>query len=331
MSEPTRAYPRVRAAIAAARWAIVPEKLAEIVELIDFRADGYRYSEEEIAARVGAAQSRQRYAVSGSVAVIPVSGTIVPRGSWMDDSSGVTRVSTIRQAFRAALADSSVGSILLDVDSPGGVVDGVPELAAEIRSARGAKLIVAHANGLAASAAYWIASAADELVVTPSGEVGSIGVFAVHYDESGALEMKGVKPTMISAGRYKVEGNPFEPLSDEARGHIQSVVDEIYEGFVADVAKGRGIGAREVKAQYGEGRTVLARAALRAGMVDRIETIDETIARMSGARRSQRARRAEVVDLPAIEPVDSGRAASTDRRRRELWLMGAGRARTRHG
>lgn len=331
MSVPTRAYPRVRTAITSARWAILPEKLAEIVDLIDFRADGHRYSDSEIAARVGAAPARQRYAVSSSVAVIPVSGTIIPRGTFLDESSGVTSVSSIRQAFRTAMADTTVGSIVLDVDSPGGVVDGVPELAAEIRKARGAKPIVAHANGLAASAAYWIASAADELVVTPSGEVGSVGVFVVHWDESERLENEGTRPTLISAGRYKAEGNPFEPLSDEARNHIQGIVDEIYEGFVADVARGRGVGAREVKANYGEGRTVLAQAALRAGMVDRIETIDDTIARLSGARTGQRGRRAEGVEPPAVAPVEIGRAASTDRRRRELWLMGAGRARTRHG
>lgn len=324
-------YPRIRAAMASAQWAILPAKLAEIVELVNVRAQGGRYTADEVQARVGAAR-RPAYATSGSVAVLPLIGTIIPRGNILTDSSGVTSVQGFTRSFREAMRDESVGSILIEVDSPGGVVDGVPELADEIRAARGTKPIVAHANTMAASAAYWIASAADELVVTPSGEVGSIGVFTVHYDQSGLLQQMGIQPTFISAGRYKVEGNPFEPLGQEAREYIQGVVDEVYDSFVGAVAKGRGVGIKEVRANFGEGRMVTAAQARRAGMVDRVETIDATIARLSGAKRSGSGRRADTMEPGAnVQQDGHGRSASTERRRRGLWLMSVGRRESSHG
>ncbi len=137
------------------------------------------------------------------------------------ESSGGTSVQGVARQFRAAMADPDIGRVILDVDSPGGQVGGVEELAREIYQARGQKPVTAIANGLAASAAYWIATAADEFVVTPSGQVGSIGVFGMHQDVSAALEKDGVKVTMVSAGKYKTEGNPFEPLTDEARAAMQ--------------------------------------------------------------------------------------------------------------
>jgi ClpP class serine protease len=122
-------------------------------------------------------------------------------------------------------------------------VDGVEELSSEVYQSRGKKKMIAVANAMAASAAYWIASAADELVVTPSGQIGSIGVFAAHEDISKAAEMQGVKVSLISAGKYKTEGNPFEPLSSEARAAMQRDVDVFGEMFTAAVARNRGAGA----------------------------------------------------------------------------------------
>lgn len=315
-------YPRIRQTIVDARWAIQPEKLATILEFVNFKAAGGVLSAEEIQSQVAAARRASYQTTGSSVAVIPLFGTIMPKANLITEYSGGTSVQGFTKAFREALNDDSVGSILIEVDSPGGVVDGVPELADEIRAARGRKPIVAHANSLAASAAYWIASAADELVVTPSGEVGSIGVFTVHYDQSGQLERAGVQPSLISAGRYKVEANPFEPLGEEARAYLQEQVDEFYGMFVGAVAKGRGVGVKEVRDGFGEGRVVTAAAARRLGMVDRVETFDATIARLSGAKRPRQANRAQV-GRPE-------RSASTERRRRELWLMSEGRKDVRH-
>lgn len=241
----------------------------------------------------------------GAVAVTPLVGSIIPRADGMAESSGAVSVQRFRRNLRQALADPEVGSVVIDVDSPGGTVDQVPEMAEEIYAARGDKPIVAVANTLAASAAYWIASAADELVVSPSGEVGSIGVFAMHQDMSGMMEQRGVTVSLIAAGKYKVEGNPFEPLSEEAREAVQGRVDEYYEMFVAAVARQRGVKRSDVRNGFGEGRVVGAREAVRLGMADRVATLDETVERLVGGRRRRSA------------------GATLDVRRRRLRLHGS--------
>ena len=127
----------------------------------------------------------------------------------------------------------------------------------------------------------WIASAADEIVLTSSSEVGSIGIVGVHDDVSAALERMGVRKTIISAGKYKVEGNPFGPLSDEAREHRQSVADSYYDDFVRAIARNRGASLSAVRDGFGQGRMVRADAAIAEGMADRVASLDETIARFA--------------------------------------------------
>ena len=276
-------YARIIEAAVAAPWAILPSKLAAIQELIAYRAAGGRFTDDEIKARIGevqAANGRSDGSQGGAVAVLPILGTIMPRASLMSEYSGGTSVQGFTKRFRQALADPEVGSIVLDVDSPGGQVGGVAELAAEIYNGRGTKPIVAVANGLAASAAYWLAASADELVVTPSGDVGSIGVFAMHQDVSAYMENEGVKVSFVSAGKFKTEGNPYEPLTDEARAAIQSRIDEFYNMFTSDVARGRGVDVKAVRAGFGEGRLVGAETAVRLGMADRVATFDEIVSEM---------------------------------------------------
>lgn len=279
-------YTRIIEAATSTPWAILPAKLAIIQDLIAFRAAGGKLTDFEIRERVGAYDAATaRRGLTNGVAVIPIMGTIMPRANLMSEYSGGTSVQGLTKQLRAALADPEVGSILLDIDSPGGQVSNVPELAAEILASRGDKPIVAVANTLAASAAYWLAASADEIVVSPSAEVGSIGVLAMHEDVSGMLEREGVKVNFIHAGKYKVEGNPYEPLTDEARGAIQSRVDDYYEMFVSAVAKGRGVTPAAVRGGFGEGRVVGAKEAVRLGMADRVATLDETIARLQNGRR----------------------------------------------
>jgi signal peptide peptidase SppA len=133
-----------------------------------------------------------------------------------------------------------------------------------------------------ASAAYWLASQADEIVSIPSGNVGSIGVFSAHQDLSAALEKEGIKVTLIKAGKFKVEGNPFEPLSDEARAQIQTRVDDAYSQFTKDVARGRGVKPSDVRGGYGEGRALPAKEAKAVGLIDRIATMDEVLGKLTG-------------------------------------------------
>ncbi|MBK8434507.1 MAG: S49 family peptidase [Chloroflexi bacterium] len=160
-------------------WAILPEALTMLVAALEA---GPRAAELGAAEDGGAAKPTQ----AGGTMVIPVQGYIVPRSNRMlEEWFGVTGINRIKAQLREAMANPSVGRILFDVDSPGGSVEGVAELASEIVAARGKKPMTAVANGLMASAAYWIGSAADEIVVTPSGMVGSIGVLAVHEEMSG--------------------------------------------------------------------------------------------------------------------------------------------------
>lgn len=241
---------------------------------------------------------------SDGVQVIPVRGVVVPRGSggWFQT---VTSCQSVAGRLREALANSRVERIVLDIDSPGGDVMGVVELANEIYAARGQKRIVAVANGLMASAAYWIGSAADEVVITPSGLAGSVGVVAVHFDHSAMLAEAGITPSLIYAGRHKVEGNPYEPLGDEARGQIQSEVDRYHEMFITAVALHRGVSASVVRDEFGGGRTFGASAAVQLGMADRVGTLDDVIfsanhGRRRGSRRaglSTRQRRLRLAEI----------------------------------
>jgi signal peptide peptidase SppA len=285
-------YAHVAQYVYSSVWAILPDKLQIILSLLEFRRSGGVLTDAEIAERIGAV-SRPAIRASGAVAVIPIFGTIAHHAGMMVESSGGVSTESIASRFRAALADPQVGAVLLHIDSPGGSVSGVPELAAEIHAARGQKPIVAQADAMAASAAYWIGTAADELVVTPSGMVGSIGVISSHTDYSEALAKEGVRTTLITAGKYKGEGNPYAPLSDEDRTAMQERIDDYYGMFVKAVARHRGVSVEAVRSGYGEGRVVTARRAVDLGMADRVATLDETISRLTGPRRQGNAARAE--------------------------------------
>lgn len=281
-------YAHIYQAVTEMPWAILPGKLAIIRDLLSFRLTGGKLEPEEVAARLGtdvAAAAGRGMIGGGSTAVIPIVGTIIPRGGMFTDSSGAVSVQSITAKFRAALRDPDIGAIVFDVDSPGGQVGGVEELAREIYDARGQKPIKAVVNSLAASAAYWIASAADEMIVTPSGQAGSIGVFAMHEDVSAYMEREGVKVNLISAGKFKTEGNPFEPLTDEARAAMQDMVNGYYDLFVQAVARNRGVNVADVRGGFGEGRVVAAKQAVNLGMADRVGTFDSVISRQTGARR----------------------------------------------
>lgn len=286
-------------------WALRPETMSAYAAVLARRhalrqgvaaLDGV-----EVVASPQAAARRAGNARSGGIAVVPVVGTIVQRASQLDLCEGGTTTQAVSQALREANADESIAAILLDIDSPGGSVYGVAELAAEVRAS--AKPVTAVANSLAASAAYWIGSAASEFYVTPGGEVGSIGVWMAHEDWSRALEAAGVNTTIIQAGKYKTEGHPFGPLPDEARAFLQTRTDDYYAAFTRDVAKGRRVSVEQVRAGMGEGRVLGAAQAVEQKMVDGVMAFDQVITHMQRALRAQ----------------PTGRAAA-DQRRVELEL-----------
>jgi signal peptide peptidase SppA len=237
-------YRHLVAAILNRPWMIDPasEAWAAMLEILELRSDGLRLTEEEIQARIDAASRGPRAGTqtAGAVAIVPLYGLIAPRANLMTAMSGGTTAEGFVRSFKAAVADPDVTGILLDVDSPGGNVLGIDEAATVVREARGQKPIVAIANHTAASAAYYIACQADELVVTPSGSVGSIGVIGMHVEFSEAERLAGERWTVISYGKYKAEGNSHEPLSEDAQANMQAQADAYGAMFVAAVAKGRG-------------------------------------------------------------------------------------------
>lgn len=286
---------RVLDAAATHIWMIEPTKAREIAAFLVLRAEGTPTGWE-------AEAPEQVYAVdpiegrTGPIHVIRLHGTIMPRGGMMSRYSGGAALDKFSEAFQAAASDSTAQAIVLDIDSPGGIVDMVPEAAEMVRAARRAdRPIVAHANSMIASAAYWIASGADEIVSTPSGLVGSIGVYTMHDDLTEAFKMRGIERTVIRAGKRKAEG-VFGPLDEKAMKHRQLETDALYADFTEAVASGRGVPGDVVRADpedgkehMGGGRAYRAKAALRLGLIDRVETFDQTISRLSSGRRNRRA------------------------------------------
>jgi signal peptide peptidase SppA len=276
-------------------WALMPERLNAVAAVLA-RWSSNTPASDEVMQRIAADRSarearRQSHQGNGGggIAVLPLYGVVTQRGNMVDDVSGPGSVSTQQFAasLRQALTDESVSQILIDIDSPGGSVYGVAELADEIISARAQKPVIAIANSLAASAAYWIGACASEFYVTPGGEVGSIGVWQAHQDYSKAMDEAGVKTTLISAGKFKIEGNPYTPLDEDAQAFMQSRVDDYYAAFTKAVSKGRGVSIAQVRDGMGQGRVLGADAALASNMVDGIATLDDVVRKMRRSAKVQ--------------------------------------------
>jgi signal peptide peptidase SppA len=219
----------------------------------------------------------------GRVAVVPVRGVLMPRGrrSWFTSMAGVEDIVSL---VRSLVNDRDVKAIIMDYDTPGGSAHLLGDFSDELHALRGTKPIIAQVSGMAASAGYWLAAQADEIVVSPSSSVGSIGVLAMHENLTKLAESMGVQVTVFSAGKYKAEIHPFVELTDEARGHIQSLIDATYQQFVGAVARGRNVSAATVRDDFGQGRTVAAEASVSTGMADRVGTLESTLNRFGASR-----------------------------------------------
>lgn len=267
--------------------AVDPRFLAAFRTILASHLAGERFSGERLHADLGieAASSRERLGARElGIAVIPIIGVVAQRAQSLGASTD-----EIGAMLDTAVASKAVGGILLEVDSPGGTVSGVPELAAKIRQADQVKPVFASVNSLAASAGYWLASQAREIIITPSGEAGSIGVYTYHADLSKALEQDGIAITAMSAGKFKLEGAPWAPLSEEAQAVIQAQVDEAYGWFIQDVAATRAGGDKTaIRNGFGQGRVLSAKEAKKAGLVDRIGTFDEAAQRLADRLTARR-------------------------------------------
>lgn len=209
------------------------------------------------------------------IAVIPVHGTLVKRSLGMDAASGLTSYSEIAAMLDMALADPMVSGILLDIDSPGGEASGSFELARRVREATAIKPVWAVANDAAYSAAYAIAASAQRLFVTETGGVGSIGVIALHVDQSVKDAKDGYRFTAITAGAHKNDYSPHEPLSDSAKTELQSEVDRLYAIFTEHVAAMRGLDVDAVRAT--EAGLYFGGNAVTQGLADGVQTLDATL------------------------------------------------------
>jgi len=228
-------------------------------------------AQSNVGAVVGPGQS--------GIAVIPIYGTLVRRTQGLEAQSGLTSYAGIAQSLETALADPSVAAILLDIDSPGGESSGVFDLADRIRAATAIKPVWAVANDMAFSAAYALGSAASRLIVSRTGGVGSIGVIAMHVDQSVKDQQDGIAYTAVFAGDRKNDLNPHAPISGEAHSFLQGEVNRIYDLFATTVAKHRGMGVNTIKST--QAALFFGADAVASGLADDVGTLDDALKQLN--------------------------------------------------
>lgn len=280
-----RPLPRVETLLFNQPLAVTPE-VAEIVASVvlarNEEPNGKAWPEPE-ASRftgkpVGFAGTEDAWRMEDGIAIVPIIGELVNRGAWVGASSGLVSYEGLQATLKALENDPAVRGVVLDINSPGGHGAGAMETAAAVRALAAIKPVVALANSMAASAAYAIASGASEIIAQPSASLGSIGVVWLHMDRSAQMERAGVKPTLITAGAFKADGHPFAALPDEARGRIQSQIDQSFALFVDTVARHRGADPQAIRAL--EAGIFMGEAAVSAGLADTLGTLDTALSRV---------------------------------------------------
>ena len=267
--------------------------------------------------------------VEGTIAILPIHGMISQRASIWQEIFGGTATQSLTAAYTRAVNDERIKGIVLDIDSPGGTTAGVQEAADIIHEGAQIKPTVAISNSLAASAAYWLGSqvGSGRFMAAPGSSTGSIGVYMMHEDISTMLSNAGVNIEFIATPEHKVEGNPYQPLDDEARQHYKEQVQQTYEQFVGSVARGRGVTTKQVKDQFGKGRTFHEKDAAAAGMVDGVATLTGMLQKMGGgkAHGSQATIVAELEECWKFGiPVAMHHPTSREMREREFRLRKLG-------
>lgn len=268
---------------------ITPGKTAVILEVLSGRMgvvapDASQFEGDRFSADEDGTRRFHPYRVTETgVAMITIVGTLVNRGAWIGANSGLVSYEGVKYQIQKAAADPAVRSILLDIQSPGGEAVGAFEAAAVVRQAAAQKKVVAVVNGMAASAAYAIASGASEIVTIETGISGSIGVVLLHVDYSRKLNAEGITPTFIFAGATKVDGNPFEPLSDAVHADLQRETNKFYDTFCATVALGRGKRLTADAARATEARTLIGQEAVDIGLADSVGSFESVLDALSRA------------------------------------------------
>lgn len=289
-----------------APWAIMPSKLLTIQEVYETHSKREKIDIASIEAKLGRQLDNAHqdgYINNGGVAVIKIDGVIGKKFNMMSQISGGASTQMIERDIKDALSDDQIDSILLHIDSPGGTVDGTQTLANFVKIAGDKKPVVAFADGVMASAAYWIGSSANEIVASEgTTQIGSIGVVTTHKDLSKANEQSGVKVTEISAGKYKRMASQYAPLSKDGKALLQDQVDQLYTIFVDAVAENRGTDTETVLEDMADGRVFLAEDAMNRGMIDHIATFETTILNMQTGVWPMAIKKAEAQpDQPAAD------------------------------
>jgi signal peptide peptidase SppA len=247
--------------------------------------------------------ARRELEIVDGVAVIDVAGTLTQRTMRLGWTSGLTSYAEIEKELAAALAAPAASAILLRIDSPGGEASGVAVLADLIAAASARKPVIAWTDGMAASAAYWLMSAADRVLITRDAVLGSIGATMAHYDISGAEASAGIRVTEIYAGAGKTDLSPHRPIDEAARGRLQGFIDGIYAMFRGSVATWRGL--TEAQIETIGARVLMGADAIAAGLADAIALYPEALAAARAAGRShpmpKTRANAEAIDAAATD------------------------------
>lgn len=265
-------------------WAITGEKLRDIEAMFQRHSAGEALSDAKVEEIVDqkteyafdGMSSFERaegglYLRRGDTAYVPLHGTIVNRAGIVARASGAVSPQSVQERLRGAAQDEDVERIVLDIDSPGGTVSGTVPTANTVEEVAGEKEVVAVADNTVASAAYWIGSKADKLVVGESAQVGSIGVIAVHRDKTGKLEEEGIESTIVRVQGDKALGHPEEKFSEEAREVWEERLNGYYELFSKAVADSMGI--PETKVREIGSRSYIGRDSVEAGLADEIGSL----------------------------------------------------------
>lgn len=271
-------------------WAITPEGLELLLAVA--RREGEDL--EALETRLGRPLDNQHpVGIHGTTAVIPITGPIFRHANLFTKLSGATSLGMLALNVGRAAADPAIQNIVLAIDSPGGEAAGINEFAKYLRELGGQKRIIAYVENLAASAGYWIASAASEIVIDETAQLGSIGVVAVapRREEGGPLQF-------VSSQSPKKR---LDPESEAGQAEVQAVVDALAEVFVETVARHRNVSTADVLERFGQGGILVGKYAVEAGLADRIGSLDALLTEL-GAR-----------DTPPVPMRDTPRRAASAR------------------
>ena len=262
-------------------WLIQRESLETVLAVADRCGDP-----EALQSRLGRKLENSRAAsIRGSTAVIPITGPIFRYANLFTEISGATSTQVLATDIQAAIDNPKVATIVLEIDSPGGEATGIHELANQILAAREKKTVVAYVSGLGASAAYWLASAASEIVIDRTAMLGSVGVVMTYLDTAERDAKAGVRRVEIVSSQSP--DKRIDPATDDGRAKVQSVVDALAAVFVTSVASNRGVSINAVLNNFGRGGLLVGDAAVKAKMADRVGSLETLITERGGSTQSR--------------------------------------------